>query len=98
MNILAAVLTACSLNKEFKQRRESTKSGVGADDVYKPKFWLYDSLKFIKDGGCDLRLSRSTLPASNDDIAIEENITIVENPEVDQPSCSPICVICEELI
>ena len=52
------------LNKEWKLVRDSMRSGVGTNDIYVPKLWCYDLLKFIKEEGSDLRASRSTLDSS----------------------------------
>jgi len=39
----------CHLSRELKKERESTKSGAGTDQVYKSKWFCYDSMLFLKD-------------------------------------------------
>lgn len=35
-----------SVRKEKKKYESSLKSGASADDVYRPKLWNYDMMKF----------------------------------------------------
>ena len=38
-----------SWRKEAKKVRSSIKSGAGEDEVYQPKLWYFDQLRFIED-------------------------------------------------
>ena len=84
------------LNREYKLFRESNRSGAGVDDVYKPKLWCFDILKFIKENDNDIRQSRSTLDniqvEVTDDADTEENLVIESNNvdmnELERPSSS----------
>ena len=52
-----------TLRKQFRKEKnlveDSKKSGAGRDDVYAPKLWCYDALKFIIDD--EPRISQTTL-------------------------------------
>lgn len=39
----------CHFSRELKKERESIKSGSGSNDVYKSKWFCYNSLSFLKD-------------------------------------------------
>jgi len=39
----------CHLSRELKKERDSKKSGAGSDQVYKSKWFCYDSMLFLKD-------------------------------------------------
>ena len=65
------------LNREYKLFRESNRSGAGVDDLYKPKLWCFNILKFIKENDNDIRQSRSILDNRvevTDNTDTEENI------------------------
>ncbi|ESO99569.1 hypothetical protein LOTGIDRAFT_95914, partial [Lottia gigantea] len=38
-----------NFRKELKKVLDSTKSGVGTDDIYQPKLWYFDAMSFLRD-------------------------------------------------
>ena len=36
--------------RELKKKRQSQKSGIGAEDVYSPRLWYFSYLNFLTDG------------------------------------------------
>jgi len=49
--------------RELSNMTSSQKSGAGTKDVYKPKFWFFNNLEFLREGDA-LVVSRSTLTES----------------------------------
>ena len=39
----------CHFSRELKKERVGTKFGAGSDDVYKSKWFCFDSILFLKD-------------------------------------------------
>ncbi|PIO26060.1 hypothetical protein AB205_0049430 [Aquarana catesbeiana] len=66
-------------NRERKKVQDSQRSGAAADDVYAPRLWYYDRLRFLSDQ-TEPRPSVSTLPSTL-------SSTSAEAPEV-QPGPS----------
>ncbi|XP_067130333.1 uncharacterized protein [Centruroides vittatus] len=54
--------------KEIKKIKASIKSGAGTEDIYKPKLWYFELLRFLDDRDTP-RSSRSNVD-SDDDIDI----------------------------
>lgn len=50
--------------KELNKVRESQKSGAGTDEIYIPRLWYYESLRFLTDQ-VDARASLCTLPGTS---------------------------------
>lgn len=50
--------------KELNKIRDSERSGAAADDIYVPRLWYFESLRFLTDQ-CDCRPSLSTLPSTS---------------------------------
>lgn len=57
-----------SYRKELKKIKESTKSGSGTDEVYQPKLWYFDSLRFLNDQETP-RQSRSNIDESDNEVS-----------------------------
>ncbi|KAK3929682.1 Transcription factor Adf-1 [Frankliniella fusca] len=63
--------------QNLRKVRESTRSGVGTDSVYKPKWFLWDAMQFLKKT-CAQSESTSNMPA-NEAVKNIENIIETEN-------------------
>jgi len=61
----------CTFKKEFGKVKASQKSGSGADEIYIPKLWYYDSLKFLKDQEIP-RESRSNISGDDEETVSED--------------------------
>lgn len=59
-----------SYQKELKKVKESTRTGLGADDVYQPKLWYLNMLSFLDDQDIP-RNSRSNIE-SDDEKSVSE--------------------------
>ena len=87
------------LNREYKLFRESNRSGAGVDDLYKPKLWCFNILKFIKENDNDIRQSRSILDNRvevTDNTDTEENIVRDRNNvdmNIEERPLSSACII-----
>ena len=46
-------------NREMSAIKASQKSGAGTEDLYSPKLWCFDTLRFLADG--EARASTSNL-------------------------------------
>lgn len=53
--------------REMKLVKESSKSGAGAEEIYKPKLWCFDAFGFLYDGE-EIRESISTLDLEEDEV------------------------------
>lgn len=78
--------------KELNKIKESERSGAGADDIYVPRLWYFDSLRFLTDQ-CDCRPSLSTLPSTSTSTESEspegfgednEEIPLTQEPSLTQ--------------
>ena len=74
-----------NFNKTNKKVKESMKSGAGLNDVFKPKGWLFEDLRFLGTADQSLCLTRSTLdiePSTALNFDVEECRDDGELPEL----------------
>ncbi|XP_067135388.1 uncharacterized protein [Centruroides vittatus] len=84
--------------KEIKKIKASIKSGAGTEDIYKPKLWYFELLRFLDDQDTP-RSSRSNID-SDDDIDIGDNAmdnTTEENHSSDD-IITPSIIATQDLI
>ncbi|PIO35666.1 hypothetical protein AB205_0183200, partial [Aquarana catesbeiana] len=76
--------------RERKKVKDSQRSGAGADDVYVPRLWYYDRLRFLSEH-TEVRESLSTLPSTLPSTPAEAS-DVQPGPssqeEVEEPSLS----------
>lgn len=76
--------------KELNKIRDSERSGAAADDIYVPRLWYFESLRFLTDQ-CDCRPSLSTLPSTSTEVLSpgqvgedQDELALTQEPSVTQ--------------
>ncbi|PIO13449.1 hypothetical protein AB205_0047010, partial [Aquarana catesbeiana] len=72
-------------NRECKKVQDSLRSGAAADDVYVPRLWYYDSLRFLSDQ-TEPRPSLSTLPSTSAEAPEVQPGPSTQEEDVEEPS------------
>ncbi|CAH1955462.1 unnamed protein product [Acanthoscelides obtectus] len=77
-----------SFRKEAKKVKDSMRTGSGADEVYHPKLWYYDLLKFVEDQEVS-RNSRSNISDDEDSENEDESQAETLNTDAHSPQTEP---------
>ena len=65
-----------SFRKELKKIKECTRTGSGADEVYQPKLWYFEQLRFLNDQETP-RPSRSNIDESENEVSKNKLLMIL---------------------